>query len=151
MLDTFLKSWGLFNSNFRAFPNIESSKMWILRWWFLTEDCLKIHLCVAYCPVQSTEQGPAWPKHMLILQPLRAKNLPQDWNLRFSLSTQLSIRFCFVGIKNRPHVAVLFTLNLARPCTHFKSTSGLLGTPPGVFTLTGSDRVPSPFLVKAAT
>ena len=32
-----------------------------------------------------------------------------------------------------------------------RSTSGLEGTPPGVLTLTGSDRVPSPFLVSAAT
>ena len=32
-----------------------------------------------------------------------------------------------------------------------RSTSGLEGTPPGVFTVTGWDRVPSPFLVSAAT
>lgn len=35
--------------------------------------------------------------------------------------------------------------------TYLRSTSGLDGTPPGVFTLTGSDLVPSPFLVRAAT
>ena len=35
--------------------------------------------------------------------------------------------------------------------THLRSTSGLEGTPPGVFTVTGWDRVPSPFLVRAAT
>ncbi len=35
--------------------------------------------------------------------------------------------------------------------SYFISAWGLEGTPPGVFTFTGSDLVPSPFLVRAAT
>ena len=61
-----------------------------------------------------------------------------------SLVSTLNHGFFFI-------VYLQVSLRLKNRGTHLRSTSGLEGTPPGVLTLTGSDRVPSPFLVSAAT